>query len=371
MAADVLYLPPPSLRLPSIRNIYSFSAEQLTDAINYLRLIYNPEIRGTRRRRHKHTKPTKPSNEILQNSLESLRIDTFERSYAIRWLTALISQVDESESGPRGEALIQNAASLLALCAGTASAGIITRDFVFTAAHLGEPSSVAVKLRDTPLDNADYGSVGAQTWGGACVMSEMIVEEPGRFGLECPDGQSLRILELGAGTGLVSLTVAKLMQALRRDDQIEIVATDYYPSVLANLQVNVHSNDVCISTHSLDWSLFSQEHIKDSPFDEPFDVVLGADIIYERDHAVWIKSCLALLLRKPSSVFHLIIPLRATHTLESNTIEEVFTLEAAGHKTALPQLIIKSKETIICDAEGDKDGDEVEYAYYRIGWDRT
>jgi len=108
-------------------------------------------------------------------------------------------------------------------------------------------------------------------------------------------------------------------------------------------------------------------------FESPFDLILGADIIYESQHALWIKSCLTKLLRKPSSTtpsdinptFHLVIPLRATHVVESNTIEQVFSLNNHNRNT---ELVINHKEIIICDAESGKEGEDVEYAYYKIGW---
>jgi hypothetical protein len=101
------------------------------------------------------------------------------------------------------EPLVQSAAALLAICAGAASAGTRTRTYVF--------GSVRVQLTDVALRNDDFGSVGAQTWGSACVLAEMIAEEPARFGFELggTGEKAVRVLELGAGTGLVSLTIGK------------------------------------------------------------------------------------------------------------------------------------------------------------------
>jgi len=103
---------------------------------------------------------------------------------------------------------------------------------------------------------------------------------------------------------------------------------------------------------------------------------LGADIIYESQHALWIKSCLTKLLRKPSSTtqsdinptFHLVIPLRATHIVESNTIEQVFPLNN-HNRNGNTELVIIHKEIIVCDAESSREGEDVEYVYYKIGWE--
>jgi len=108
--------------------------------------------------------------------------------------------------------------------------------------------------------------------------------------------------------------------------------------------------------------------------------------VYEAQHAAWIKQCLVKLLRRPEGadspsekyLFHLVIPLRPTHATESNTIEEVFphAENTRGGRTPchrqLLELAIVSKEIIVCDTQrdgrGDGDGDEVTYAYYKIGW---
>jgi len=168
----------------------------------------------------------------------------------------------------------------------------------------------------------------------------------------------------------------------------EVVATDYYPSVLTNLERNISSNfpesssssssssstSVRILTRALEWSTFSSETAHDPVFEIPFDLILGADIIYESQHAIWIKSCLTKLLRKPSPTtttasdtnptFHLVIPLRRTHTAESNTIEQIFPFNENGSA----RLVINYKEIITCNAENSEEGEDVEYVYYKIGW---
>ncbi|KAF5376998.1 hypothetical protein D9615_007305 [Tricholomella constricta] len=382
-------LQPPSTRLPPIRKIASQPTEELSDALAYLRHIYIPEIRGARRIKLNDTDASSSSKALDPNGLHELRADAFERSYALRWLTFLVAQAEiwdsessttESPQSVLREALIQDAASLLAICSGTAAAGVIVRDFVFRHGPKGEKTS-KVHIKDVPLDNRDYGSVGAQTWGGACVLAETILDDPTRFGLLRNDSsaENLRILELGAGTGLVSLTVGKLLQ--NAAPSATIIATDYYPSVLENLESNIRHNfpsplgskAVRISSHLLDWSVFAKDPAQNPPFDAPFDLVLGADIIYEAQHAIWIKSCLMTLLKKPSQhsdpLFHLIIPLRSTHSSESGTVDSVFS-HMSGDAASGSEMDLKivDKEIILCDAGSGLGPDQIEYACYKIGW---
>ncbi|PCH37120.1 hypothetical protein WOLCODRAFT_109609 [Wolfiporia cocos MD-104 SS10] len=392
----------PTSQLPPIGKIQHYPTEELTRALCYLRHIYNPEVRGIRRIHSKKTpnaigaapstkSPTKHSSE--DSGLDTLRSDSFERSYAIRWLTALVSKVqlslddqnDEADAAAE-EALIQQAASLLAICAGAASAGALTRVFLFQ--HANGP--IQVQLTDVPLENQDYASVGAQTWGSACLLAEMLAEAPEEFGLDRVREEGLRALELGAGTGLASVTLAKVLEA-QAGAAASVVATDFHPSVLANLRNNIKANtaksqSVTLFSHFLDWSqLAAMQTPPSPPFDEGFDVIVGADIIYETDHARWIKSCVEQLLRKPNANkssqyparFHLVIPLRPTHTLESNAIEEVFprssTLADLCESTneAQPVLAMLSKDVIVCEADGDvgsRCGSGNEMTSLSLGW---
>ena len=475
----------PTSKLPQIRTIPSQSTQNLAEALQYLRSLYQPPVRGSRRRRSSRflslTKDTRVPRDV--------HLDPFERNYTIRWLTALISYLETQDNSADIEPLIQLAASILALCSGTSAAGTFHRDLVFTSNSIS-PCSITLRVKDIPLNNQDYASVGAQTWGGACVLSESIVDEPWKFCLchapqnDFPMKQNsasyfsplcrtkhrprpLRILELGAGTGLVSLTICKLLQNLvtshglpslvssetpspsvaALDSSLRptskpipiasaavLIATDHYLPVLENLASNIatnfpshtqQSNDpISFTSHHLDWSHFSSTYATGNstaatppkPFDEPFDVIFGADIIYELDHASWIKSCLSVLLRKPDyfapsddeidtnansldPAFHLVIPLRSTHAKESRTVELVFPFSeycrqgvrgVSGARDEAPpstvrgfgedacgtlEMCVLSKEVIICEAEdgeGDDDGEDgedvVTYLYYKIGW---
>ena len=208
------------------------------------------------------------------------------------------------------------------------------------------------------------------------------------------------VLELGAGTGLVSLVCARFLAALgptadAKDSKTTVTATDYHQIVLKNLDHNIQANfptgtppHVSFSAHALDWSRYSTEGgcsvaFSESPFDRPFDVILGADVIYEPQHAIWIRDCVSALLRRPTTThgvdpaplprFHLVMPLRPTHAYESRAVEEVFPLVEQGHVTEgkiipEPRLRILEKKTMLCEVEDSRPRADVEYVYYVIGW---
>ncbi|OSD04928.1 hypothetical protein PYCCODRAFT_1433261 [Trametes coccinea BRFM310] len=399
-------LSPPSARLPPIRRIHEHSVDVLESILKYLRTIYNPPVRGTRRVDRNAAGKSSTSGGAEEDALVLLRTDEFERAYTIRWLTGLVAQAsliqDEDAEDDRADevfdakidTLIRDAASLLAVCAGTAAASTVTRRFSFAAPILKSP--VEVQLTDIPISvDGNAATVGAHTWGSACLLAEMVVESPERFGLtEDLMSQGLRVLELGAGTGLVSLATAKFLSA--RIDTAQptptVIPTDYHPEVLDNLAYNIKENfpdgeahRVSLSAHPLDWSLFSEGAREAStsaaPFDVRFDVIFGADIIYEPTHARWIRDTVAALLRQPASYggkmestsprFHLLIPLRPTHVSESRTVEEVFPRVSAAFppdsRNSL-ELCILDVESILCEAEDRRPGAEVEYVHYTIGW---
>ena len=438
---------PPTARLPPIRTLKDTQVGPLHEAIQYLQSVYNPEIRSSRRINHDYAAPRTRRNHMAagptsdggsnDEAMESIRNDAFEHAHAVRWLTALVAQkttlrghdddnnhdvnldveadasasaskpdkvVDRAGTEPDPnsdeEALVQSAAALLAVCAGTASAGTRTRTYVLC--------GVRVQLTDVALRNDDFGSVGAQTWGSACVLAEMIAEAPDRFGLCCTgddgidsafdrggDGPQVgagiaRVLELGAGTGLVSLTIGKILEKSRERDSrragtVIVVASDFYPPALENLGLNIQRNfppeeddradsapsarNLSISGHFLDWEEAADPtRALQAPFDEPFDEVFGADIVYELEHAMWIKACLKRVLRLTGR-FHLVIPLREKFARESATVERVFPHVGDTHREmgVGPTLCITQKENITCEAWPDGKG-EVEYVHYTIQW---
>jgi len=256
----------PTYLLPPVKKIPLETLETLNILTSYLRSLYNPEVRGSRQRQKLFFlneriasavahKPTYP----LTADLNRLRADLFERTHTIRWLTALIFALnaagddETARDSQEKEKITQNAAALLALLAGPSASGTIARNFEFSyyvpRSSNFEPSKpipVSITITDLPLNNHDFGSVGVQTWGSACVLSEMLVQDPGAFGISSDQFHNrkqnvFRVLELGAGTGLVTLTTAKLLQKIALDMtcRIQIVATDYHPSALENLRSNV------------------------------------------------------------------------------------------------------------------------------------
>lgn len=308
--------------------------------------------------------------DLDSNSVDALRADPFERAFAIKWITGLIARIDDPmpddsvvDPDEARELLLEDVTSLLARFSHREEEEdyALTRSFTFPS----HGTTVHIELNDAPLSNSDHTSVGLQSWGSAIIFAERLCANPASFGLTAT--HPLRVLELGAGTGLLSIAVAKLLP------RATVVATDYHPAILANLAANLRTNfclptdQARITARELDWA-------HPAPLGAPFDIVLAADVVYHPEHARWIRGCVARVLRRPGSgpadeggVFHLIVPLRLSGRNEGmdRTIDEAFACDA--HQK-FPRLAVLETTSVERQGAGVGRADETGYRVFRIGW---
>ncbi|CCM02254.1 uncharacterized protein FIBRA_04337 [Fibroporia radiculosa] len=393
---------PPTVALPPLFQLARCSLEQITKALDNLCAIYidTPSLVLTKSSLPGHLHQHRIHDTSVPDSgyasaeededddddfrdaepydVDILLSDTFEREYAIRWLTGFTARSDawvlsvDSEADARA-ALVDTAASILASLSGDEEEQPLTRKFMFPTVA-GE---VDVELNDAPLLSEDHTSVGLQSWASSILLAERICASPEAFALTASDARMPRVLELGAGTGLLSIVSAKVLQRQSSEPRMRpcVIATDYHPSVLSNLRSNVDTNFVHpfpVAVQSLDW----QQPTYDGELERPFDVILAADVIYHPEHARWIKNCVEHTLVRPDDVVRggllwLIIPLRRTgrHEGMSNTVEEVFP-----HVSTIGRRVTKVLELAILRVEelerhaGVGRADEGGYKLYEIGW---
>ncbi|KAL0574469.1 hypothetical protein V5O48_007483 [Marasmius crinis-equi] len=317
-----------------------------------------------------------------EEATEILRADPFERAFAIKWVTGFIArsdiwverEEDECEAEIRAEA-VDKATSIVSAFTGNddeAAQCAVTRSLSFSTATGGPV--IHVELNDAPLSTEDHTSVGLQSWASSIVLAEKMSAEPGAFSLDNPP---TRILELGAGTGLLSIAAAKILQRQAKTNDVSrlssVIATDYHPAVLANLTANVNTNfprSRPISVLRLDWETpdYTQFH------GQSFDVILAADVIYHPQHAKWIKGCVEQLLTRPSCTnsgghFWLIIPLRTTgrHENMDHTVDQTFPDASNKDSSEGMVLAILHRESFARQG-GVGRADEGGYKLFKIGW---
>lgn len=415
----------PSAFLPPLKQLSSFSAGALSLVLQSLEYLYRPDL-GSYTVQHppavdsgyvsddendeqpsaKSITSIAQADEQLEEAWELARNDPFERDFAMRWMTAFLGRgldwVAEGEDAGEieqedRETVYEGVSSLLSACSKASESGALLREFIFADTRVPGGRAVKVVLKDEDLSSTDHTSVGLQTWGSSSVLAEHLVQSPESYGLptRC-DGERqepIRILELGAGTGLLSLVIRNLMVQLGVSGQI--VATDYHLAVLANLEDNIAANpsSTCSSTVSitaapLDWELVYNTGDMSalqlgSCFEHPFDMIIAADVVYRPDHAKWLASVARKFLRRPSSTtphpsFHLIAPSRPTHELTHASIQEAFSsANVSPHMTTLfddaqemsSQLELCITETVdIARVKSVGRADESGYREYRIEW---
>ncbi|KAL5119788.1 hypothetical protein ACEQ8H_002394 [Pleosporales sp. CAS-2024a] len=383
---------PPSSSLIAIRELVTSSEQDITAALRNLQALYCPlrlpaaipKINSTRT----HIPPAATPSPIdsgyvsrddrqteddiaaLEEVTATLRADPFERNFATRWLTSLISRVEEMGFDEDVTAkMIDDAAFILTSfsdCTLDEEEEALTREFAFP---MASGKNMAVTLNDAPLSGTDHTDVGLQSWGASIVLSSMMCMDPQRFGLSTQTlGDQPTIIELGAGTGLVSITLAKLLpEAGVRSPSI--AATDYHPAVLENCQLNIVTNfaTACnaalpVATSILDWSQPPQS------LHDTADLLVASDVIYAPEHAVWLRDCAAHLI-KSHGAFWLMVTVRKTGKFEGipDTVEAAFVPELCPEDARGRRFQILQKETV-GKRWGIGRGDETGYNLYRIGW---
>ena len=155
---------------------------------------------------------------------------------------------------------------------------------------LRKPRSAESLICDDDFSTDERLPYWADIWPSSRALAGVLRGVPG-------EGRTL--LELGCGVGLVSVT------ALRAG--FHVTATDYYRDALGVTQLNalrlVGDGDARLVTRAVDW--------RELPPDlGPFDVVVAADVLYEREYAQLVSATIRATL-KPGGVAMVADPGRA------------------------------------------------------------
>lgn len=317
-----------------------------------------------------------------QDHVAELREDPYERQFAVRWLTTLIARADELlllADEDDQQRVIDDASYILASFSSATDAeedegsGAIEREFCFPQGEDAD-DKIEVRLTDgTPATGTDHTDVGLQSWGASIVVSDLMCSSPERFDLTVEKlGREPRIMELGAGTGLVGITMAKLLPRLGVSGAT-VVATDYHPAVLENLHNNILANfaehdNLPVETCLLDWS----SPCFDPPLHVAADMLIATDVVYAPEHAAWLRDCAAKMLSR-DGVFWLIASVRPNGRFEgvTDTVEASFAdiKDCPKSEDGKMALRILEKERLE-KRKGVGRGDEVGYKVFRIGWEK-
>ena len=188
-------------------------------------------------------------------------------------------------------------------------------------------------------------STGLAVWGGSETLCDYLLEERD-YG--CPTnifkrGQS-RVLELGAGLGLVGLFVAQAFEPA------EIIMSDGDVDVLERLQKNIEqntiSNETAVSCAQLVWGQnldsFEEQHGK-------FDVIIASECMYMKPSLQSIWETVDHLLAKTDGVFLYVH--QASSQVRSEKVLEVASSRGFVWSTpdSSPLVHLFQREPSLCD----------------------
>ncbi|GAA5894795.1 hypothetical protein JCM6882_006682 [Rhodosporidiobolus microsporus] len=228
--------------------------------------------------------------------------------------------------------------------------------------HLAElpytlPNGTRVVLTQ---NDAQSDSTGRTVWLGAQVLSVYLNDLLGRL------KRKQRVIELGSGTGLLSLSLAS--------QGYTVLATDLATIVDSVLSRNIKSNDEAIKlsggdeakieTKVLDWFQSSDEwDWEDETVRPPFDMIVTADTVYEPSLSQpLLRTLHGLASLSPSVPIYLALeardPALTSAFLSSASTDYSFKTSRVDH-ARLKKLVEAKEGTLGWEDETDWEGVEV------------
>ncbi len=173
-----------------------------------------------------------------------------------------------------------------------------------------EGQTVRVQLYEPSLTS---DNLGFKTWTSSVLLSRRLVTLQ-----QYVPRSHWRVLELGAGTGLVGIAAACSWA-------VNVTLTDL-PEILPNLQMNIQSNgdvikacggDACAV--ALDWSDHTKVPVDK---DDSYSVILAADPLYSPDHPQMLVETVRRWMRRTSEASFIVeLPLRDGYHQERESLK--------------------------------------------------
>jgi predicted nicotinamide N-methyase len=144
--------------------------------------------------------------------------------------------------------------------------------------ELRHPRSADELISEEEFNRDERLPYWAEIWPSAYVLAERIAAESGEIG-----GRQRRLLELGCGSGLAVMTALSAGFA--------VTAVDYYAEALEFVRLNTALNGLPRpETRVADWRKYPSDLVD-------FDIVIAADVLYERDYCRLVAAAFKQSLR--------------------------------------------------------------------------
>ncbi|GME96427.1 unnamed protein product [Ambrosiozyma monospora] len=237
-----------------------------------------------------------------ESKLASISLLTNRKTELIQYLTKVIASplTHLSQNSNQQEEIWSHASLIISSLSGRWAKPDFTRKITTI------PNIKEIKLHEPSITE---DNLGLKTWGASLTMSQ-------RLSYRHKELLKEPVLELGAGTGLVGITIGLLGYQ-------DVTLTDL-PEIVGNMKANVELNDLSscdcnevidsekiyngIKCGVLDWS--KPEHFKGRP-DAGYNTVILSDPIYSEKHPYWIQDVVKIMLSKSEDSRVLLqVPLR-------------------------------------------------------------
>ena len=194
--------------------------------------------------------------------------------------------------------------------------------------ELDDGKSITIKQNPTAVKGSNV-KVGCCAWDGAYVLSGYLQSKPaGSF-------KGLRVVELGAGVGMVGLVLAKL--------GANVVVTDK-PSMLVLPRLNAAKNKLALESPAymrdpeggtvtvlgLDWEAEDAEKVTTSLATTPIDLVVATDCVYPDPNGIGRAPSSELFMKACQQLCHQGTKVLVTFENRSPELKEALLSAAAG-----------------------------------------
>ena len=201
-----------------------------------------------------------------------------------------------------------------------------------------EESAISIILHEPSLTG---DSLGHKTWAASYLLAKRLrhmqnnIPRLSQSNQESSSDPTLRVLELGSGTGLVGIAFASLYRShVHLTDLPEIV-----PNLCRNLEANasgIEAKGSQVLGYALDWANVPSDPARGY---SGFDIILAADPLYSPEHPALLVGAVSRLLRKDGLAWVIVeYPVRVAYTAEVEALrvglsDVGLVLEACGEET--------------------------------------